>query len=97
MRFARQGYTIVLIGHAGHDEVIGTMGEAPASTILVSTVDDVDRLEVPDPNRVAFLTQTTLSLDETSDIVAGCKSASRRSSVPRARTSATPPRTASLA
>jgi 4-hydroxy-3-methylbut-2-en-1-yl diphosphate reductase len=70
VRFAKHGYTIVLIGHAGHDEVIGTLGEAPASTILVSTVEDVDRLEIPDPNRVAFLTQTTLSLDETSDIVA---------------------------
>jgi len=70
VRFARQHYTIVLIGHAGHDEVIGTMGEAPASTILVSNVDDVDRLQIPDPNRVAYLTQTTLSLDETREIVA---------------------------
>lgn len=69
VKFARQGYTIVLIGHAGHDEVIGTMGEAPDATILVSTVEDVDRLELPDPTRVAFLTQTTLSLDETRDIV----------------------------
>ncbi|HSM77721.1 MAG TPA: 4-hydroxy-3-methylbut-2-enyl diphosphate reductase [Bryobacteraceae bacterium] len=69
VKFARQGYTIVLIGHAGHDEVIGTMGEAPDSTILVSTVEDVDRLQIPDPTRVAFLTQTTLSLDETRDIV----------------------------
>jgi len=69
VKFARQGYTIVLIGHAGHDEVIGTMGEAPDSTILVSTVEDVDRLQIPDPARVAFLTQTTLSLDETRDIV----------------------------
>jgi len=69
VKFARQGYTIVLIGHAGHDEVIGTMGEAPDSTILVSTVADVDRLQIPDPARVAFLTQTTLSLDETRDIV----------------------------
>jgi 4-hydroxy-3-methylbut-2-enyl diphosphate reductase len=69
VKFARNGYTIILIGHAGHDEVIGTMGEAPASTILVSTVEDVDRLELRDPSRVAFLTQTTLSLDETKDIV----------------------------
>jgi 4-hydroxy-3-methylbut-2-enyl diphosphate reductase len=69
VRFARHGHTIILIGHAGHDEVIGTMGEAPASTILVSTVEDVDRLQIPDPDRVAFLTQTTLSLDETSAIV----------------------------
>lgn len=69
VKFARQGYTIVLIGHAGHDEVIGTMGEAPESTILVSTVADVDRLVIRDPERTAFLTQTTLSLDETRDIV----------------------------
>src|SRR5579863_9225006 len=62
VRFARQDYTIILVGHAGHDEVIGTMGEAPEATILVSTVGDVDRLEVRDPERIAFLTQTTLSL-----------------------------------
>jgi len=70
VKFARQGYTIVLIGHKDHDEVIGTLGEAPESTVLVSTVEDVDRLELPDPSRVCFLTQTTLSLDETRDIVA---------------------------
>ena len=69
VRFARQDYTIVLIGHAGHDEVIGTMGEAPRSTFLVSNVEDVDRLNVKDPDRIAYLTQTTLSLDETHDIV----------------------------
>jgi len=70
VKFARQDYTIVLIGHAGHDEVIGTLGEAPQSTILVSSVQDVDRLEVKDPSRISYLTQTTLSLDETKDIVA---------------------------
>ncbi len=69
VRFARQSYTIILIGHAGHDEVIGTLGEAPQSTILVSNVEDVDRLEIADPERMAYLTQTTLSLDETKDIV----------------------------
>jgi 4-hydroxy-3-methylbut-2-en-1-yl diphosphate reductase len=69
-KFAKQGYTIVLIGHKDHDEVIGTLGEAPESTVLVSTVADVDRLEVKDPGRVSFITQTTLSLDETKDIVA---------------------------
>lgn len=68
-KFARQGYTIVLIGHKDHDEVIGTLGEAPESTALVSTVEDVDRLQVADPERVSFITQTTLSLDETRDIV----------------------------
>ncbi len=70
VKFARQGYTIVLIGHKDHDEVIGTLGEAPDSTVLVSTIEDVDRLEVHDASRVCFLTQTTLSLDETRDIVA---------------------------
>jgi 4-hydroxy-3-methylbut-2-enyl diphosphate reductase len=69
VRFARQDYTIVLIGHAGHDEVIGTLGEAPQSTVLVSSVADVDKLQVKDPSRISFLTQTTLSLDETKDIV----------------------------
>jgi 4-hydroxy-3-methylbut-2-enyl diphosphate reductase len=73
VKFARQGYTIVLIGHKDHDEVIGTLGEAPDSTFLVSTVDDVDRLQVKDPERVCYLTQTTLSLDETRDIVARLK------------------------
>src|ERR1700748_3189076 len=69
VKFARQDYTIVLIGHAGHDEVIGTLGEAPESTILVSSVEDVDRLEVRNPEKISYLTQTTLSLDETKDIV----------------------------
>ena len=69
VRFARQDYTIVLIGHAGHDEVIGTLGEAPESTMLVSSVGDVDQLQVKDPEKIAYLTQTTLSLDETRDIV----------------------------
>jgi len=70
VKFAKKGFTIVLIGHKDHDEVIGTLGEAPQSTALVSTVEDVDRLEVKDPERVSYITQTTLSLDETSEIVA---------------------------
>src|SRR5690242_3093473 len=69
VKFARQGYTIILIGHRDHDEVIGTLGEAPQSTTLVSDVADVDRLQIQDPDRVVYLTQTTLSLDETKDIV----------------------------
>ncbi len=69
VKFARDGYTIVLIGHKDHDEVIGTLGEAPDRTFLVSTVADVDALLVSDPERVCYLTQTTLSLDETRDIV----------------------------
>jgi 4-hydroxy-3-methylbut-2-enyl diphosphate reductase len=70
IRFAQQGYTIVLVGHQGHDEVEGTMGEAPAQTVLVETIEDVDRLEVSDPDKVAYLTQTTLSIDETKAIIA---------------------------
>jgi 4-hydroxy-3-methylbut-2-enyl diphosphate reductase len=69
VKFARNGYTIVLIGHKDHDEVIGTLGEAPDRTVLVSTPDEVDQLEVADPARVCYLTQTTLSLDETRDVV----------------------------
>src|SRR5690348_13624405 len=69
VKFARKGYSIVLIGHKDHDEVIGTLGEAPQSTVLVSTVGDVDRLEIKDPDCVSYITQTTLSLDETKDIV----------------------------
>ena len=69
VRFARDGYSIVLIGHKDHDEVIGTLGEVPQCSYLVETVEDADRLELPDPARVRYLTQTTLSLDETRDIV----------------------------
>ncbi|MBS1872572.1 MAG: 4-hydroxy-3-methylbut-2-enyl diphosphate reductase [Acidobacteria bacterium] len=70
VKFARQNHTIVLIGHKDHDEVVGTLGEAPESTVLVESVEDVDALEVKDPTKVSFITQTTLSLDETRDIVA---------------------------
>jgi len=70
VKFARKGYTVVLIGHENHDEVIGTLGEAPDSMVLVQTVEDVDGLCVADETKVAYLTQTTLSLDETSDIIA---------------------------
>ena len=69
VRFARAGHTIVLIGHPLHDEVIGTIGEAPQNTVLVSNAEDVDRIEIDDPDRIVYLTQTTLSLDETQDIV----------------------------
>ena len=72
-KFAKRGYSIVLIGHKDHDEVIGTLGEAPEATILVSTVEDVDNLNIADPEHVSFITQTTLSLDETQDIVARLK------------------------
>ncbi|PWU01588.1 MAG: 4-hydroxy-3-methylbut-2-enyl diphosphate reductase [Terriglobia bacterium] len=69
VKFAREGYSIILIGHKDHDEVIGTLGEVPQCSYLVETVEDVDRLTVPDPVRVRYLTQTTLSLDETRDII----------------------------
>jgi 4-hydroxy-3-methylbut-2-enyl diphosphate reductase len=68
-KFAADGYTIVLIGHEGHEEVEGTTGEAPESIVLVQTADEVDALEVPDPEKVAFITQTTLSVDETGQII----------------------------
>ncbi|MDX6678488.1 MAG: 4-hydroxy-3-methylbut-2-en-yl diphosphate reductase [Solirubrobacteraceae bacterium] len=68
-KFAADGYTIVLIGHGGHEEVEGTMGEAPERIVLVETEDDVDALEVPDPSRVAYISQTTLSVDETAAII----------------------------
>jgi 4-hydroxy-3-methylbut-2-enyl diphosphate reductase len=70
VKFAGEGYTIILIGHAGHEEVEGTMGEAPQHTVLVETEADVDALEVVDPERVAYVSQTTLSVDETRTIIA---------------------------
>src|SRR5215218_7713811 len=72
-KFAQDGYTIVLIGHQGHEEVEGTTGEAPENIVLVQTEADVDELEVEDPDRIAYITQTTLSVDETSSIIARLK------------------------
>ena len=69
VKYAREGYTIFLIGHEGHDEVIGTMGEAPNQIILVETAGDVEQLDVPDPNKVAYLTQTTLSVDDANIVI----------------------------
>jgi 4-hydroxy-3-methylbut-2-en-1-yl diphosphate reductase len=69
LKFAAEGYTIVLVGHAGHEEVEGTMGEVPESIVLVESEEDVDRLEVEDPEKLAYLTQTTLSVDETRAII----------------------------
>lgn len=69
VRFASQGYSIVLIGHAGHDEAVGTLGEAPDQMQLVQTPEDVDRLEFTDPDHVAYLTQTTLSVDDAQRII----------------------------
>lgn len=73
IKYAKLGYTIFLIGHEGHDEVIGTMGEAPSQMILVETVEDVERLEVPDPAKLAYLTQTTLSVDDANSIIAALR------------------------
>jgi 4-hydroxy-3-methylbut-2-en-1-yl diphosphate reductase len=70
VKFADDGYTIVLVGHDGHEEVEGTMGEAPGRIVLVQSEQDVDELEVEDPERIAYVTQTTLSVDETSSIIA---------------------------
>jgi 4-hydroxy-3-methylbut-2-enyl diphosphate reductase len=69
IKFAAEGYTIVLIGHAGHEEVEGTMGEAPEHIVLVETEQDVDALEVDDPDKIAYISQTTLSVDETRAII----------------------------
>ncbi len=73
VRYAREGYTIFLIGHEGHDEVIGTMGEAPNQMILVETAQDVERLTVPNPDKVAYLTQTTLSVDDANIVIAALR------------------------
>jgi 4-hydroxy-3-methylbut-2-enyl diphosphate reductase len=68
-RYAKEGYTIVLIGHEGHEEVVGTTGEAPDATVLVQSVEDAERLALPAETKVAYITQTTLSVDETAEII----------------------------
>ena len=72
-RYAADGYTVVLIGHAGHEEVVGTMGEAPESMVLVESVEDVERLTFSPDARLAYVTQTTLSVDETGEIIAALR------------------------
>ncbi|MGH2937159.1 MAG: 3-dehydroquinate synthase [Solirubrobacterales bacterium] len=72
-RFAAEGYTIVMIGHAGHEEVEGTTGEAPEAIVLIESAAAVEALEVPDPDKVAFITQTTLSVDETAEVIAALR------------------------
>jgi 4-hydroxy-3-methylbut-2-enyl diphosphate reductase len=69
-RYAAEGYTIILIGHAGHEEIEGTMGEAPDSIILVESIADAEALELPADTKLAYITQTTLSVDETQEIIA---------------------------
>jgi 4-hydroxy-3-methylbut-2-enyl diphosphate reductase len=73
VKFAKDGYSLILIGHRDHDEVIGTLGEAPLVTQVVGSPEEVANLQVPDPDHVAYLTQTTLSLDETKDIIAALR------------------------
>ena len=68
-KFAARGYTIIMVGHAGHEEVEGTMGEAPDSIVLIETEADVEALDVPDPDKIAYISQTTLSVDETRAII----------------------------
>ena len=72
-RYAADGYTIVLVGHEGHEEVVGTMGEAPEAIQLIGSVEEIDRLQIDDPDRVAYITQTTLSVDETVEIIAALR------------------------
>jgi 4-hydroxy-3-methylbut-2-enyl diphosphate reductase len=69
VRFAREGRSIILVGHAGHDEIVGTMGEAPECTQLVSSVEEAEKVQVSDPDRVAVITQTTLGVDDTREII----------------------------
>lgn len=71
--FAKQGRTIILVGHEGHDEVVGTTGEAPERIVLVDTPEDVEKLQVEDPDKVAVITQTTLSLDDTRETIEAIK------------------------
>jgi 4-hydroxy-3-methylbut-2-enyl diphosphate reductase len=72
-RFADAGYSVILIGHAGHEEVVGTAGEAPGAVMLVETREQARTITVPNPERVAYVTQTTLSIDETEDIIAALR------------------------
>jgi 4-hydroxy-3-methylbut-2-enyl diphosphate reductase len=72
-RYAANGFTVLLIGHAGHEEVVGTMGEAPGATILVQDVGEAEALELPPDARLAYVTQTTLSVDETAEIIAALR------------------------
>lgn len=73
VKYAKEGYTIILIGHEGHDEVIGTMGEAPDRMVLVETAEDVEHLDIPEDTKVAYLTQTTLSVDDANLVISALR------------------------
>ncbi len=73
IKYVKDGYSILLIGHAGHDEIIGTMGEAPGNIHLIEDVEDAEHVSIPDPNKVVCLTQTTLSVDDTREVVDALK------------------------
>ena len=73
IRYAKEHYTIVLIGHEDHDEVIGTTGEAPQRIVVIDSAAEVDRLEIDDPDKIAYLTQTTLSVDDTRDVISALR------------------------
>jgi len=92
-RFASEGHTIVLIGHAGHEEVVGTTGQAPERTILVQDVEEARTVQIPDAANLSYLTQTTLSVDETNAIIGVLRERFPGMGGHRARTSATRPRT----
>ena len=92
VRYAKQDCTVVLIGHVGHDEVIGTMGEAPKHIRLVETMEDIEALEVKDSEKVAYITQTTLSLQDTREMVEALRRKFPASRDPLQRTSAMRPR-----
>ena len=72
-RYAAEGYFVILIGHAGHEEVVGTMGEIPGSIVLVESIEDVESLSFPEGTKLAYVTQTTLSVDETADVIAALR------------------------
>ena len=93
-KFAADDYTIVLIGHAGHEEVEGTMGEAPAHIVLIEDEAAVEKLEVKDPAKVAYISQTTLSVDETEAIINRLRERFPAITGPARTTSAMPPPTA---
>ena len=73
LKYAREGYTIILIGHRGHVEIDGTLGQAPESTILIETAEEAAQVQVENPDRVVALTQTTLSMDDTAEVIAVLK------------------------